>query len=390
MPCLSDHLTSELTQIIAQNIDRRPPTLLRQFTLLQFEPGTLPRTPDHLYAVPDPASPHLLTLITSPPLTSYILTPSLFFDSRENGLRLNAYSDEVLYADEEKLGVEQRRIVRFVRTSDGEGLGALRMAGAAESWRVGPGGRELRGKRRWKLGADVDFVVVLERGGLFMTWLELIRTVDHPYIRLGKHTVTYSSATQLLTFHDASPVFISVPPLISLFSAPAVVQIPGVTQLIGITEDRSIALIDLILPAHTDDVPTIKLREITSLPLASPCIAILPVDPMTWGDPGSPEAEPSEHDVLLSVSQDGELSFWIPGNGGQKVSWRCTGVVKTGRTTFSLAQCSAAKKTVLGMLCYAFMLMQLCSVNRFYSCSDCLGARTHHLGFQRIRVCDWA
>ncbi|TCD69890.1 regulator of (H+)-ATPase in vacuolar membrane [Steccherinum ochraceum] len=316
---------SAVVQAVA-NIDRRPPTLLRQFTLLQVGPGTLPHPPDHLYAVPNPTSPHLLTLVTSPPLTSYVLTPSLFFDSRENGLRLSAYRDESPYADEEKLGVEQRQIVRFVRTSDGEGLGALRMAGAAESWRVGPGGRELKGKRRWNLGADVDFVVVLER---------------------GKYIVTYSSTTHLLSFHDASPVSIPVPLLISLFSAPVIVQTPGVTQLIGITEDRTIALIDLTIPTHTNDVPTIKLREITSLPLASPSIAILPVDPMTWGDPGSSEAEPAEHDVLLSVSQDGELSFWIPSNGGKEVSWRCTGVVKTGRTSFSLAQCSSAKKTVL-------------------------------------------
>ena len=100
--------------------------------------------------------------------------PTLFFDSREHGLRRNALNDETPYVDEEKLGVEQRQVIRFVRTSDGEGLCALRMAGAAESWVVGPGGRELKHKLRWNLGDCDNFVVILERGkcGLYRIALE--------------------------------------------------------------------------------------------------------------------------------------------------------------------------------------------------------------------------
>lgn len=98
-------------------------------------------------------------------MTSYTLDPTLFFDSRENGLQKSASLDESAYADEENLGVEQRQILQFVRTSDGEGLGALRMAGAAESWSVGPGGRDLQDKKRWNLGESCDHVVVLASGG---------------------------------------------------------------------------------------------------------------------------------------------------------------------------------------------------------------------------------
>lgn len=78
-----------------------------------------------------------------------------------------------------------------------------------------------------------------------------------------------------------------------------------------------------------------------------------------------------EHDVLLSVSECGELAFWVPqayvnanvnginGTNGQlngKTShspggggWRCTGRVRTERKGFNRARCSSAKKTALGV-----------------------------------------
>ncbi|KAH8099423.1 WD repeat-containing protein [Cristinia sonorae] len=314
---------SVVIQAVA-NIDRRPPTLLNQFTLLQLGPGTLPYPPAHLYVVPNPASPDLLTLVTSPPLTSYTLTPTLFFDSQEHGLRLSAYRDEVPYPNEERLGVEQRQILSFVRTSDGEGLSALRMAGAAESWKVGPGGRELRGKLRWNLGDHVDHVVVL----------------DH-----GQFIATYSSSTRLLSLHSQTvvlPISIDIPPLMSLFSA-ATTSTSRTVQLVGVTAEHTVALVDVMLPKHPEDTPTLVVSSVSSFPTTSPLAAVLPVDPMTWGKANANV----DHDLLLTVSEYGDLSFWVPGNGDEEVSWRCTGIVKTGRTTFSMARCSSAKKTVL-------------------------------------------
>lgn len=71
------------------------------------------------------------------------------------------------------------------------------------------------------------------------------------------------------------------------------------------------------------------------------------------------------HDVLLSVSDEGELAFWIPESGitpqvngsnkqpvngvGKRHSpWTCTGRVRTGRKGLTTACCSSAKKSVLG------------------------------------------
>ncbi len=95
---------------------------------------------------------------------------------------------------------------------------------------------------------------------------------------------------------------------------------------------------------------------------------ILPVDPMAWvGQLGSGTRGTSlEHDVLLSVSDDGELAFWVPGddsgertkavdghsanvlNGAGTSGWACTGKVRTGRKGVRIAGCSSAKKSVLG------------------------------------------
>lgn len=91
---------------------------------------------------------------------------------------------------------------------------------------------------------------------------------------------------------------------------------------------------------------------------------ILPVDPMAWsgsptsaigpgGGPGPGGGRRGQtttavaHDVLLSVSKDGELTFWVPeeGTGG---GWRVTGRVRTGRRGIRMVRCSSAKKSVLG------------------------------------------
>ena len=95
---------------------------------------------------------------------------------------------------------------------------------------------------------------------------------------------------------------------------------------------------------------------------------ILPVDPMAWvGQIGLGKRGASqEHDVLLSVSDDGELAFWVPEddlgihaktanglcatalNETATSAWTCTGKVRTGRKGLTLARCSSAKKSVLG------------------------------------------
>lgn len=75
------------------------------------------------------------------------------------------------------------------------------------------------------------------------------------------------------------------------------------------------------------------------------------VEKTRW--PGGGGGGGSVNDVLLSVSEEGELAFWAldeeaAAAGGEP--WRCTEKVRTGRKGFKTARCSSAKKSALGML----------------------------------------
>lgn len=149
---------------INQNIDRRPPTLLKHFTLVQYPPGTLTQLPTYLSALSndDPAS-SALTLITSSPLTSYTLSPLPFFDAGEDGIRL-----QICSADQSGYNEEFRRnISRFVRTADGMGVASLNADGSVESWEVTDRGSNIsrcQGKEKLDREMAADLVVVLEAG----------------------------------------------------------------------------------------------------------------------------------------------------------------------------------------------------------------------------------
>ncbi|GBE78251.1 hypothetical protein SCP_0111340 [Sparassis crispa] len=330
---------SLVVQAVA-NINRRPPTLLKQFTLLRSPPGLLlgNRPPTQLFIIPAPSggSTPTLTLVTAAPLASYTLSPLPFFDARADGLRLLAR------AVEEETGAQTlREIVRFVRTPEGEGVGVLWEDGSGRTWAVGTGGKEkgmsLVRRGIWKADAfgSADQLVVLDSGRSF---------------------VTYASSTNLLTLHtlDDAPATLTVPPLLSLFSLFS----PGSNfALIGITPSHEVLLFTLVpLSLYS--------RRVLPLGINTSLKVILPVDPMAWSGPYARAASTEEHDVLLSVSVDGELAFWVPGeevtgmvsvaavngvrNGKDKGNgWRCTGRVKTGRRGLSMAGCSSAKKSVL-------------------------------------------
>ena len=153
---------------ILQNIDRRPPTLLKQFTLLHTGPSVVPTSPDHLYLLPAPSSPTTLTLVTSAPLRSYRLDPLPFFDAQADGLSLLGIVREVQSRDSSVL---LRRISRFVRTPDGEGLGVVKEDGTVEVWRTSPGGRRIV-FRSQALGARDDKLMTVLQGGksIHMLW----------------------------------------------------------------------------------------------------------------------------------------------------------------------------------------------------------------------------
>ena len=80
--------------------------------------------------------------------------PLLFFDAQSNGLRLNSEGSEYNLVDEAE-------IVRFIRTPEGIGVGALRVDGGGDAWRIVEGGTKLIRSGEWE---HADFVVVLVNG----------------------------------------------------------------------------------------------------------------------------------------------------------------------------------------------------------------------------------
>ena len=85
------------------------------------------------------------------------LDPLLFFDAQSNGLRLKSKGSEYNLA-------EETEIVRFIRTPEGIGVGALRVGGKGDAWRIVEGGAKLVRFREWE---RADFVVVLAKGKQF-------------------------------------------------------------------------------------------------------------------------------------------------------------------------------------------------------------------------------
>lgn len=106
--------------------------------------------------------------------------------------------------------------------------------------------------------------------------------------------------------------------------------------ILGVTADFTIVLMKIT------DMHTLAIIGQHKLPLSYTPKYILPVDPMAWGH----VSDRADRDVLLSISGDGEIAFWVL-DAKQDSGWRCTRKVRTGRTGFRKVRCSSAKKTAL-------------------------------------------
>ena len=203
---------------------------------------------------------------------------------------------------------------------------------------------------RWT--GEADLVVVLNGGQTFFLFFSLPSAYSDLFGSIGDSIATFSSASRVLAVHSNShpPSSIPLPSLQSLFSVPS---IGSHEFIIGITPSFSVVY---IVYSPNSQAQNISLTQYSNhfLPIkdGTKVKKILPVDPMAWG--GSVAKEWTLRDVLLSVSEDGELAFWSLEVNGTAVmdgidhEWRCTGKVHTGRKGFSIARCSSTKKSALG------------------------------------------
>ncbi|KAF7436647.1 regulator of (H+)-ATPase in vacuolar membrane [Pleurotus ostreatus] len=297
------------------NIDRRPPTLLRHFTLQQSPPAMLPPQISYLTLLPHPKITSQLQLIVAHPLMTFSLSPLSFFDAHAHGLKLESSASYV----GEEVNESRGEIAKLVRTPEGQGVGVLRASGGGESWRLSEGGRRLSKKATW---TKADYVVVLHSAKTF---------------------ATYNSSESTLTLHCEPPsVLYDLPCITSLFTMPSE---NGGETIFAIASDSSILHIFL----GSSDCPQLRLASRTILPLTLPPNMILPVDPMAWGLTPHKGKDWIKRDALLSISSCGELAFWVTDvvTDTEDETWKCTGKVRTGRSNIRTARCSSAKKSAL-------------------------------------------
>ncbi len=183
---------------------------------------------------------------------SYELSPATFFDAQQDGLKL-------LVTGPKRMPNENSEIERFIRTSEGEGLGIIQKNGNEQVWKVPNDGLELVQMTKSNL-------IVLNKGCKFEE---------------------YDTKKQMLGD-------VKLPKVTSFFTMP---DGPGHESIIGITDD--------LLVAHIRGKGRDRRVVCEPLPMVRRPAIILPVDPMVWGL----NHLWAEHDMLLSVSQAGELAF---------------------------------------------------------------------------------
>lgn len=297
--------------ILRKNIDRRPPTLLKQFTILQSPPSTLKAYPKHLHVLKTPHHPTIV-FVTSPPLRIYEMDPTLFFADGSKGMALLAKGPDASESDTSK-------VRKIVRSPDGRGLAIVREQ-SVEAWHVRSDVADMKRLAKWD-GANL--VAVLDQ---------------------GKRLAFYSEAegTQKIAIHQCgssnASSSVGVPFLKSLFTLTSHSSL----YVIGITISHDIVCVKIPpLPEDPHASYSLHLYPSVSLPDGPSFIDLLPVDPMAWS--GFPDSG-KEHDALISISQGGDLAFWS--FSGQ--NWTCTGRVSTGKGSYRIASCSSAKKTAFG------------------------------------------
>ncbi|THH06398.1 hypothetical protein EW145_g4114 [Phellinidium pouzarii] len=299
------------------NLDCRPPTLLKQFTLLQSPPSTFICFPRHLHILKTPKHPSMI-FVTSPPLHTYEMDPLRFSEDGSDGMTLLSRGPDFNESDTSK-------ILRFVRTPDGRGLAIVREH-FVEAWHTHSGNTEMKCMGRWP---KADLVAVLD---------------------YGKRIALYSESGEMptLTLHGSSlgssSVLTAIPRLISLFCLPN----GRSSSLVGITTSYSIVQIQVppLNSSQSLERTSLTISSPISLPSSKPYFLVIPVDPMAWSSTSQP-SNSRQHDVLLSIADDGELAFWSLDEDSSQQSWVCTGRVQTGMAGYRLARCSSAKKSAL-------------------------------------------
>lgn len=323
------------------------------------------------------------SLLTSTPLRSHELHILPFVDGAPDALQRIARTPRV--TDLETIPIES-----FVRTPDGSAVASVRKGGGGEIYSRDGSGRFLV-SGVWEGQGQV---VLFDKGmwAYFKCLLHIVFNQEYAFSGQGLALHAAGTLTIYLYTLGASKPTNAVSMIYSPSSTPRFLALPSsssITSILALTPN-SISMFHFDRNASP---PTLHLQSSSALPLPEIPSLILPVDPMAWAHKprrsrtlsvSSPAVSPArnddnsslaKHDALVSISDQGHLSFWVPDatSQGTKPEWVCTGSIATNRKGIRLARCSSAKKTALGIFlifCYLGAL-----TNAFLSTSSLIGRR---------------
>ncbi|KAG8984923.1 regulator of (H+)-ATPase in vacuolar membrane, partial [Tulasnella sp. 427] len=335
------------------NIDRRPPTMLKQFSVLHTPPQSIvTRTPPthlslHFSTVRGKPT---ATLLAFPPFRSYELSPLAFFAGQPSCLRQfsrsfdpplhDAWTPDPPFRDRPKatkIG-RARPITGFERTPEGDAVTIGREGGSREIWVRGRAGRlRLLAAFPPDTSSEVEHVVcIFDEGRTIALYSSESQTL---FVKHFPHDPTaYPPPNQ-----PEPPVTATI--AVKMTSKPVLFSLPNIqgrTPIACATLSETVLIYVAVMTSEDGSKHIVLTEQRTKpLPVAVPPEWIVPVDPMSWNPPSQSTGPlgflpkpitDSNRDAFVSISPEGELSFWAAvaanGNGNARndlPGWRCTG-----------------------------------------------------------------
>ncbi|WVO14859.1 hypothetical protein L204_102498 [Cryptococcus depauperatus] len=389
-----------------QNMDRKPPTLLRSSSLsrliLPFKSPLSRWTPQVLLFCAQSSSPTSIVVLPPTPSFPHISSLNLslcrLLSSKPDSINTSAYlSDEYSHTQ------VQNDILGFVRTPNGRGLLAIAENGEINTWykkqlNVPPtswkkSAKSLLGRGHWRMPVAPSQAAIYSKGRAIVIYTN---HRNAPATITLQHLDTGASTPQepillphfTLTEEDEVKLLLAVSDIDDGYDHKGRhtqrAIIIAATQAGEAWVWRIISKLDANgLP--TSEKPSINLLSHYRLPLDATPKLILPVDPMGWHQSVIDwETNTPLQDMIVTISEYGDLEFWTPKLGQHLANadvneadnhvlqhpdqaceinldydhqgraskrddelWSRTGMVRTGRKNVVQARCSSRKKTVL-------------------------------------------
>ena len=369
------------------NMDRKPPTLLRSLPLSHVQvPSALSSALRALSGSKLSYSPSAgLTLATICESQIRCFTWSIPELLSGNALGLKPVADPTVLRTQ-----LSNKIQGFARTPNGRGLLAVCENGESAVWykqKIGKSSKvrtepdALLGRGHWEDNRAYRQTALYAKGRAIVTYERESEeaTVHLRHLDRGQNTPTppISLPEFDLPLGDELELLLAVS---DVDDGSAATRRKAQRAFIVAASKHGRAWVwEVVSPADAssfsvEDIPaespSVRLFSSYRLPIehsarhqhASPAL-VLPVDPMGWHQSVIDwETNSTRQDMILTVSSDGCLEFWQPHlhehslldpsdrivHGAQhQLPWIRSGIVRTGKTNFEMARCSARKKTVL-------------------------------------------